>query len=226
MKLFRLLALLATVVALLASHAFAQSPTITNISVKDTSCFYKVGVSTHPCSVAPGMTVTIAGKNFGKSGGGVILCDCSSATVVTWANTRVVVTINAANPNASLLLETVGGAFSNSVPYAAIAPVITSIVVGNCTYVPNQSQFLCMITPGTQVTINGSYFGPSTGGGSVITCDCGVPPTINSWNPNWLTSPSPYNNQIVIIANQAVCGSTVAILFDSMWSNFVPYTAC
>jgi hypothetical protein len=138
----------------------------------------------------------------------------------------VVVTVNAATPNTSLMLETVGGAFSNGVPYNALAPLITSIVVGTCTYVPNQSPFLCMITPGTQVTINGSYFGPPTGGGSVITCDCGVPPTTISWNPNWSTSPSPYNNQIVITANQAVCGSTVAILFDTMWSNYVPYTAC
>lgn len=225
MKSFRLLAF-ATVALLLASHAFAQSPTITNITIKDTNCFYKVGVSTNQCSIAPGMTINIVGKNFGKSSGNISLCDCASATIVSWSNTRVVVTINAATPNSGLLLETIGGAFSNSVPYTALAPVITSISVGTCTYVPNQSQFLCMITPGTQVTINGSYFGPSTGGGTAVTCDCGVPPTINNWNPNWLTSPSPYNNQIVITANQAVCGSTVAVLFDTMWSNFVPYTAC
>jgi hypothetical protein len=50
--------------------------------------------------------------------------------------------------------------------------------------------------------------------------------TTNSWNPNWLTSPSPYNNQIVITATQALCGSTVAILASELWSAYVPYTAC
>ena len=226
MKSFRILTLLATVSVLLASHAFAQAPAIASVYVKDTGCVYKVGVSTHPCSIAPGMTINLVGTNFGKLAGGISLCGCPAPTIVTWTNTKVAVTVNAATPNSSLLLETNGGGMSNTIPYAALAPLITSIVVGNCTYVPNQSQFLCMITPGTQVTINGSYFGPGTGGGSVITCDCGVPPTIVSWNPNWSTSPSPYNNQIVITANQAVCGSTVAILFDTMWSNFVPYTAC
>jgi len=226
MKLFCRIVVLATVALLLASHVFAQAPTITNINVKDTGCIYKVGISTRQCNIAPGMTVSVVGTNFGKLAGGIGMCSCPSPTLVTWTNTRVVVTINAATPNAGLFLETNGGAMSNTVPYTALAPLITSIAVGNCTYVPNQSQFLCMITPGTQVTINGSYFGPGTGGGQVVTCDCGVTPTINSWNPNWSTSPSPYNNQIVITANQAVCGSTVAVLFDTMWSNYVPYTAC
>ena len=225
MKSLRLLALLAIMAALLASHAFAQSPAITSMKVKDTNCSYKVGTSTRPCSIAPGMTLVINGTNFGSSRGGVTLCDCPSATIVKWTSTRVTAIVNNATPNASLLLETIAGGMSNLIPYTALAPLITSIVVGSCNYVPNQSQFLCLITPGEQVTINGSYFGPPNSG-SVITCDCGVAPTIISWDPNWSTAPSPYNNQIVITANQAVCGSTIAILLDTMWSNYVPYTAC
>jgi len=222
MKSLHLTLLLAIVAALLVSNAFAQAPTITSINVKDTHCFYKVGVSTRQCSIAPGMTIFVNGTNFGNTGGGITLCDCQPTTIVKWTSTRVTVVVNAATPNAALYLETLGGAVSNTVPYTALAPVITSIVVGNCTYIPNQSPTLCFIAPGTQFTINGNYFGP---GGAVSTCDCQAP-TIISWDPNWQTSPSPYNNQIVVTANQAVCGYTIGVLVDTMWSNYVPYSAC
>jgi hypothetical protein len=226
MKLYRFLTLLTLVTVSLACIAFAQAPTITTIGVKDTGCFYKAG--SKPCSIGPGMTVNINGSNFGKVPGGVTLCDCPPATIITWYSNRVTVVVNSVTPSASLYLETLGGSFSNTIPYSPLGPVITSIVVDNCTYVPNQSPNLCKITPGTQFTIKGSYFGPSTDGGIAVTCtDCGGgSATINSWDPNWLTSPSPYNNQIVATASQAICGSTVAVFVDSMWSNYIPYTAC
>jgi len=227
MKPLRLLCLLALVQLWLASAMFAQSPTITSVKVKETACAYTVGVSTRQCAIGPGMTLTVKGTNFGTVGGGITLCNCPPATIVQWTSTRVVAIVNSVDPNASVALETIGGAWSNAVAYAPLGPVITSIVVGNCTYIPNQSPMLCMITPGTQVTINGSYFGPSTTPTNyVVTCSsCGAA-TINSWNPNWLTSPSPYNNQIVVTATQAFCGSTVAVHAGDLWSNFVPYTAC
>lgn len=227
MKSLRLFVVLAIATVLLTSYAFAQAPAITSLWVKNTDCLYKVGVSTKLCSIAPGMTLEIVGSNFGKLSGGISLCNCPSATLVNWTPTRIIVTVNAATPGSGLVVETLGGALSNSVPYTALAPLITSIVVGNCTYTPNQSPFLCLISPGDQVTINGSYFGPASGGGYVVTCDdCGASTTIISWDPNWSTAPSPYNNQIVITANQAACGLTIAVFFDTMWSNYVPYTAC
>ena len=172
MKLYRFLTLLTLVTVSLACIAFAQAPTITTIGVKDTGCFYKVG--SKPCSIGPGMTVNINGSNFGKVPGGVTLCDCPPATIITWYSNRVTVVVNSVTPSASLYLETLGGSFSNTIPYSPLGPVITSIVVDNCTYVPNQSSNLCKITPGTQFTINGSYFGPSTDGGIAVTCtDCG-----------------------------------------------------
>ena len=227
MKALRSLGLLALVSLWLASFAIAQAPSITEFTVKDTGCMYTVGVSSKQCSVAPGMTLNINGTNFGKLVGGVGLCDCPAATIVKWGPSRVTVIVNAVAPNSSLMLETGGGGLSNNVSYIALGPVITSIVVGNCTFVPNQSSRLCLITAGTQFTINGSYFGPATDGGYVITCtDCGSTATINSWDPNWLTNPSPYNNQIVATANLAVCGSTIGVFVDSIWSNYIPYTAC
>jgi len=225
MKPLRLLCLVTLVPLWLASTSFAQSPTVTSVTVKDTGCVYRVGVSTRSCNIGPGMTIIVKGSNFGTTGGGVSLCGCPAATIVQWTPIRVTATVNAVTPNASLALETLGGSWSNAVPYAPLGPVVTSIVVGTCTYVPNQSPTLCLITPGTQVTINGSYFGPASGNGYVSTCGC-TAATINSWNPNWLTSPSPYNNQIVVTATQAVCGSTVGVFAGELWSNYVPYTAC
>jgi hypothetical protein len=227
MKSLRLLLVLASIPVGLASLALAQSPTITGIIVKDTKCSYKVGGHNNPCSIGPGMKLVVNGSNFGKTGGGVSLCDCETATVVSWSPSQVIVIVNNVTPNASLYLETIGGAFSNNVPYSPLGPVITSIVVGDCTYLPDQSPNLCKITPGTQFTVNGSYFGPLTPYSVVATCSsCGGGATINSWDPNWLTNPSPYNNQIVATASQAICGSTVAVLADTIWSNYVPYTAC
>jgi hypothetical protein len=174
------------------------------------------------------MTLIVRGTNFGPPSGSIILCDCLTANTVTWTSTRVTATVNNVTSNSAISLETEGGAFStDAVPYTALGPVITSIVVGDCTYIPDQSATLCLITPGTQFTINGSYFGPlSSDYSHVQTCGGCQFATINSWDPNWSTSPSPYNNQIVAVANQAVCGSTIAIFADMIWSNHVPYTAC
>jgi hypothetical protein len=230
MKSLRLLCLVALAPFGLAATMLAQSPAITAVTVKDTakgtSCNYTVGTTTKPCSIAPGMTVIVKGTNFGPPGGVVTLCDCLTATTVTWAPTHVTATVNNVTPNASITLETVGGGFSNAVPYTALGPVITSIVVGSCTYIPDQTPNLCLFTPGTQVTINGSYFGPTSFTTQVRTCDCADEATIVSWSPIWSSSPSPYNNQVVVTANQAVCGSTIAIFASELWSNFIPYTAC
>jgi hypothetical protein len=228
MKSLRLLCLAALAPFLLASTLLAQSPTITGITVKDTGCIYTVGTSTKLCTVAPGMTLIVRGTNFGSSHGSILSCDCLSATTITWTSTRVTGTVNNVTPSSSISIETAAGATStNAVAYTALGPVITSIVVGDCTYTPDQSATLCLITPGTQFTINGSYFGPlSSNYSHVQTCGGCDFATITSWNANWSTSPSPYNNQIVAVASQAVCGSTVAIFADQIWSNHVPYTAC
>ncbi len=174
------------------------------------------------------MTLIVKGTNFGPPSGSITSCGCLAATNVTWTSTRVTATVNDVSPGANISLATAAGVTStNAVPYTALGPVITSIVVGDCTYTPDQSASLCLITPGTQFTINGSYFGPlSSNYSHVQTCLSCDFATIDSWNPNWSTSPSPYNNQIVAVANQAVCGSTVAIVADGIWSNHVPYTAC
>jgi len=227
MKSFLVLCLTLVVALFFAATAHAQSPTISRLVIKDTGCVYSVGISTHPCPIAPGMTLLIKGSNFGPPNGVVISCDCPQPTTVNWTATGIAATVNTVLANATISVETIGGLFSNTIPYTPIAPVITSIAVGNCTYTPGQSRTLCKVNAGTQITINGSYFGPgTTPDNQAVTCvDC-TAPTINSWDPNWLTKPSPYNNQIVITANEAECGSTIAVFAGQLWSNYMPYTAC
>jgi IPT/TIG domain len=225
MKAMRALSLIVLAVSCLASLVHAQTPVITIVRVKDTGCVYHVSASKNQCSIGAGMTLVITGSNFGKIAATISMCDCPGATVLKWTPTQITALVNSVTASSAVSVETVGGARSNGVPYAALGPLITSIVVGNCTYTPNQSSILCLISPGTQFTVNGSYFGPQTIYSLVSTCEgCSVA-TIDSWNPTWATSPSPYNNQVTATATQTACGYTVAIVGD-MWSNFIPYTAC
>ena len=140
MKTLRFVGLLAFATLWLASLAFAQAPVITGVGVVDPACFYKVGVSTKLCSIAPGTTLNINGSNFGPPGGVVALCDCADATVVHWSSTRITVIVNAVNPGSSLFLETYGGLFSNNIPYTALGPVITSIVVATAPTFPTRAR--------------------------------------------------------------------------------------
>ena len=228
MKSPRLLVLVALVTLWPVTLVFAApGTTITSINIHDTSCVYKVG--SVPCNVGPGMTIDIKGSNFGDVSGVVTLCNCLPATIKSWSRTRVTVVVNSVAPYASLYLRDAAGELSNTIPYNALGPVITSIVVGSCTYYPEWSSNQCKITPGTQFTINGSYFGPTSGGGTVVTCSgCGnTAATINNWNSNWLTYPSSNSNQIEVTATETTCGATIAVLANSMWSNYVPYyTSC
>jgi hypothetical protein len=196
--------------------AHGQTPVITGIHVSN-------GCSSSPCPVGPGMTVILTGQNFGTAAGGVALCDCPFATTVRWAPTRIQVTVDEVTPDSTISLETPGGVWSNTLPYMALAPVITRIDVGDCSYVPNESRKLCVINPGAQVTIHGSYFGRYAG--QVGTCDC-ADATIDSWNPNWVTNPTTGNNTIVVTPVDELCGSSIVVQAGGMWSNPVPYTTC
>jgi hypothetical protein len=187
--------------------------------------------------MGPGMTLVVNGINFGRSSGIVSTCDCGQITVPSgkWTPTKITGTVNWVYTNPSsgsngIQVETAGGSWSTAVPYTALGAVITSIQVGTCTYTPGVSATQCVITAGTQFTINGSYFGPGpiVSGPQVTICDCSNP-TINSWNPNWTTSASATGNVIVATATAAACGTSIIVWSDGLnflGSNPVPYTTC
>jgi len=212
-------------IAFCCASVYGQSPTITSITVPSTKCVYVVGAAdAKPCSIGPGMGFVISGQNFGDAAESVSVCDCVDATIERWTSTRIVVMPNVVNPSSLIRVERAGGYWSNSVPYVALAPVISRIDVGTCTYYPNISRKLCAITPGAQVTIHGRFFGSAPG--QVSLCDCANNAAVDSWNPNWATDPTPYRNTIVVTAVEVVCGSSVAVESGGMWSNPVPYTTC
>jgi hypothetical protein len=202
---------------------FSQSPTITHLEVKETRCVYLPGSSDEPCSIGPGMTLWIKGANFGEQGGTVSLCDCGGAIINRWTPDSITATVSYVAPNSVFSIETTQGAYSNSLSYSALAPIIDRVHIGDCTYIPGVSRHLCMVVPGSQITIRGKYFG--RGSGEVATCDC-ANATIDSWNPDWLLNPTPAENTITVTAVDAECGSTISVQADGMWSNAVPYTTC
>jgi hypothetical protein len=234
MNLLRGFALVSFAVLLYTITAVSQTPSITSYSAN--GCTYTVGVSQTPCPIGPGTTLVVNGTNF-TSGGNVGTCDCPSIIVPTgkWTNTRVTGFVYSVYPNPSsgsvgIQLETVGGAFSNAVPYTPLAAQITKVVVGSCTYIPNVSTQQCVITPGTPFTIYGSYFGagPLTSGPQVTLCDCSNP-TIQSWDPGWTSNPSPTGNVVTATAVNAVCGNSIVVWaenFSVLQSNSIPYTTC
>jgi hypothetical protein len=234
MKLLRLL-LLVLFALWLCCAAYASTPTIYSYSVG--SCTYNVGQQGQtPCSIGPGSLITVTGTGFGSTPGVVNTCDCNTVIVTSWASNGTQVTgyvySVAANFSAGIQVETSGGSLSASgaAPYTALAAQITKVVVGSCTYIPNQSPQQCVITAGTQFTIYGNYFGagPLSSGPQVGLCNC-TNPTINSWDPNWATSPSATGNVITATAVDAECGNSIVVYAEdasSLPSNPVPYTTC
>ncbi len=222
MKLIRFVVALLCVAA--AAGAAGQTPTITSIEVQDTGCTITAGSTSQPCNLGPGMVLILNGQNFGQAAGGVDLCDCPFATTIRWTPTRISATVDRVVLSGNISVEAASGVFSNSIPYAGLAPIITRIEVNGCTFVANVSKQQCVITPGAQVTVRGSYFGRYAG--QVSLCDCQSAATIDSWNPNWVTDPTPHSNTIVVTAVDAVCGASVVVQAGGMWSNPVPYTTC
>jgi hypothetical protein len=222
-KLFPVVVAVLVLCCLTAPFADAQGPTITSIQLDGNGCEFSAGSTGQPCSIGPGMVLQVYGQNFGPAGGGVGLCDCPDSTTLRWTDTHITVTVDTVTPQSVIKVETQGGGYSNTVPYVALAPVITGIQVGTCRYIPNVTHQQCAVTAGASVTILGNYFGRYPE--QVATCNC-TAATIDSWNPNWLTDPKQFDNAIVITPVDAVCGSSIVVQAGSMWSNPVPYTTC
>ena len=152
----------AVLCCLAASFASGQAPTITSIRVDSTGCEFSAGAEGQPCSIGPGMVLQVFGQSFGPAGGGVGLCDCPDSTTVRWTPTHITISVDEVTPQSVIRVETKGGGYSNTIPYMALAPVITGLDVGGCHYTPNISHHQCAITPGPTVTILGNQLTGST----------------------------------------------------------------
>jgi uncharacterized protein YaiE (UPF0345 family) len=213
----------------------AGMPAPQKFSDSTTNRYCSIWVSQTPCSMGPGSLITVNGSGL-TSAGIVATCDCTQIIVPSgdWTNTRITgyVYSVAANFSAGIQVETSGGTWSASgvAPYTALAAQITKVVVGSCTYIPDQSPQQCLITAGTQFTIYGNYFGagPLSSGPQVTLCDCSSA-TINSWDPGWTSNPSATGNVITATAVDAECGNSIVVYAEAaatLPSNPVPYTTC
>ncbi len=184
--------------------------------------------------MGPGTLLTVIGTNFGSTSAGVTTCDCASVILSSWSNTKITGYVASVDPNPGVYsqgiqVENVGGTYSTAAPYTPIAAQVTQLVVGSCTWTPTSTQ-QCVITPGTQFTLYGNYFGAGGNSGPQINmCDC-VQPTIQSWDSGWTSNPTVNNNVIVATANSAACGNSIQVwaegIVPTMGSNPVPYTTC
>jgi IPT/TIG domain/Bacterial Ig-like domain (group 2)/Galactose oxidase, central domain len=157
-----------------------------------------IGGISPTCGV-PGTQVTITGSGFGSiQGSGNIWLGTVPAIVNSWSDGEVVATVatGAATGNAQVLQN---GVMSNAVPFTSNLPVITSIS-------PNSG------ASGTVVTITGSGFGTTEGGGAVwIGNTYGL---VTGWS----------NTQIVAsVASNAVSG-IVKVQQNGVWSNGVAFS--
>jgi hypothetical protein len=228
MKVLRVFVPLTLFVLWLCSTASAQTPNISGYSVS--GCTYTSG---NPCAIGPGTVLTVTGSNFGSSPL-VFTCDCGYFIPSSRSGSSITVVVYSVTANSSIQVETEGGAYSNTVPYTAIPAQITKLVVGSCTYIPNQSSQQCVITAGTQFTLYGNYFGPGplTSGPQISMCDCNGP-TINSWDTGWTDSSTgadaTISGTITATAQVAECGNSIVVWaedFNTLGSNPVPYTTC
>lgn len=152
-----------------------------------------------PASGPPGTTVTITGSGFGASqGNGQLWLGNMSGVVNSWSDTQVIGTVaaGASSGNAQILQN---GVWSNAIPFSAGVPQITGIS-------PNSGP------AGTAVTITGSGFGATQGGGTVW---IGSGPGIVAM---WCDS-----KVVASVASGALTG-VLRIQQNGIWSNTFAFT--
>jgi hypothetical protein len=148
--------------------------TVSNVGNDSNSNFYFTLPNPIVTGISPGTgyngsQVVVTGSGFGSTQGSSILTIWSTASVQSWSDSQIVATI----PPLSLttipvsVSVTVGGVTSNGdVYFTRASPVITNIT-------PSSG------VVGTQITINGSGFGASTG---YVRYSNGNNATVNSWS--------------------------------------------
>src|SRR5687767_11535713 len=138
----------------IVQSAFASSPAISATSVSS-------GVA--------GTSVTITGTNFGATKGtSNVYFRGNAAPIVSWSDTQIVCTVPpSATAGALNLWVRIGGVDSPATSFTII-PSIAAASPG-------------LVSPGTQVTIDGANFGTTQQPGAKVTIG-GVMAAINSWS--------------------------------------------
>jgi RHS repeat-associated protein len=170
------------IVATVPAHAATGAVTVTVNSVgSNTNQIFTmpnpVITSLSPTSGSVGTSVTINGSGFGPAqGSSNVTLDNAVASVTSWSDTQVVVTVP--NTISGSMIVTEGGVASNGPTFTVPPPQITSIS-------PNSAG------AGDTVTISGSGFGPTTGTNSLVNFASGVTAAITTWSSNQIVATVP-----------------------------------
>lgn len=157
--------------------------------------------SLSPTSGATGTSVTISGSNFGTTqGSSTVTFNGTTATVTSWANTKVVATVPTAATTGNVVV-TVSTQASNGVSFKVL-PHITSDS-------PTTQPI------GKNVTINGSGFGTSQGS-STITFG-GVTASAATWTTTQIVATVP--------SGVAIGSDPIVVTVGGSASNSVTFTA-
>ncbi len=158
-------------------------------------------VSISPTMLAPGMQVTLTGSGFGASPGSgfVELQNVDRVPVISWSDTKIVVTVPAGTIPGNAHINQ-NGVWSNGIPFSMIPANIASISPTT-------------LTPGTQATLTGSGFGASPGSGFVELQNLDRVPVI-SWS----------DTRIVVTVPAGTVSGRAFVNQDGTWSNGVPFT--
>jgi YD repeat-containing protein len=140
--------------------------------------FNPVIASLSPTSGAVGTSVTINGSGFGATQGtSTVKLNGATAAVTSWSATQIVATVP--NATSGSMIVTEGGVSSNGPTFTVPAPQITSIS-------PTSG------VVGTQVTINGSGFGATSGTNSFVNFESNNA-AIVSWSATQIVATVPAN---------------------------------
>ena len=134
--------------------------------------------SLSPASGAVGVSVTITGTNFGVGQGtGSVSFNGTSVTPLSWSATSIVVEVPAGATTGNVVVTAAGGVASSGTNFTVLpTPSITSLS-------PTSG------TVGASVTITGTNFGATQGGGS-LRFD-GTPATPTSWSATSIATTVP-----------------------------------
>ncbi len=136
-----------------------------------TFTFYNPVISNLQPSASPvGGTVTINGSGFGSyQGSSTVQFNAVAATVKSWSNTGISVTVPS-NATSGSVTVTVGGIVSNSASFTLIEAISISSISPSTGLI------------GTSVAISGAGFGPSQSNSVLGFFYQGASPTITSWS--------------------------------------------
>lgn len=149
-------------------------------------------------NISAGTQITISGAGFGTTQGIVYIgSQATHATIVSWTDTQVVITVAAGTLPGSIWLSR-NGVTSNSLPIAMASPTINAVNPVNGPV-------------GTQVTITGSGFGAAQGTGGIVFINTAA--TVVSWS----------DTQIVATVAAGAQSGSVAVKQNTQYSNSVQF---